>query len=263
MKSRMNLRFLVITAVFIAIAIVLRPFAITVAAGGILTIRISFDAICYIVPGLIFGPLYGGIAGGLIDIFGYIMKPMGGYIPLFTITNIIAGILPAILWRSIINKSKYKIRNYYSIFFILLFLIGFINFIIIKFMSNTTLSRLLMFLGKKSQYFSYGFMLIGIIGILILLINLFINKNLGKFYSFINNYYFKMVIVLGISGIFICTINTYILLILTPALMAKGFMFLWIPRIIETLLMTAINSYIVCIILYSYNLFYSRVVKKA
>lgn len=106
-------------------------------------------------------------------------------------------------------------------------------------------------------------MLIGIIGILILLINLSINKNSGKFHSFINNYYFKMVIVLGISGIFICTINTYILLIFTPALIAKGFMFLWIPRIVETLLMTAINSYIVCIILYSYNLFYSRVVKKA
>lgn len=59
----MNLRFLVITAVFIAIAIVLRPFAITVAAGGILTMRISFDAICYTAPGLILVRYMGNCRG--------------------------------------------------------------------------------------------------------------------------------------------------------------------------------------------------------
>ncbi|MFL0196322.1 folate family ECF transporter S component [Clostridium sp. WILCCON 0269] len=263
MKNGMNIRFLVTTAVFIAIAIVLRSFAINVAVGGTLTMRVSFDAICYIVPGLLFGSLYGGIAGGLIDVLGYIIRPMGGYIPLFTITNIAAGILPAILWKGIGNIDKHKIRNYYSIFFALVFLIGFVNFIVIRFMPNTVLNKLLMFLGKKSQYLSFGFMVIGSIGILIFIINLLINKNSGKLYMVINNNYFKMVIVLGISGIVICTINTYILLIFTPALMVKGFIFLWIPRIIETLLMTIINSYIICIILYSYDLFYGRVVKKA
>lgn len=263
MKSRMNTKFLVTTAVFVAVAVVLRSFSIAIAAGGILTMRISFDAICYIMPGILFGPLYGGISGGLIDILGYIIRPMGGYIPLFTITNIAAGILPALIWRYIKNAKEYKVRNCYIAFFGLLLVVGFFNFIIMKFAYHTTLGQLLSSLGKKSQYLSTGLMLIGAIGVIIFIINVFIKKSMVKSYDFVNNNYFKLIIVIGISGILICTINTYILLIFTPALIAKGFMFLWIPRIIEALLMTIVNSYITCMIMYCYSLFQGRVVKKA
>ncbi|AZV57291.1 folate family ECF transporter S component [Clostridium sp. AWRP] len=263
MKSRMNTKFLATTAVFIAIAIVLRSFSISIAAFGMLTMRISFEAICYIMPGILFGPLYGGIAGGLIDLLGYVITPIGGYIPLFTITNIAAGILPALIWKNIKNAEEYKVRNCYNIFFGILFLVGLLNFVIIRFVNHSTLGQLLTSLGKKSQYLSTGLMLIGAIGIMIFIINVVIKKNMIKSYDFVNNNYFKLIIAIGISGVLICTINTYILLIFTPALMAKGFMFLWVPRIIQALLMTIVNSYITCMIMYCYSLFQGRVVKKA
>ncbi|MHC6180253.1 ECF transporter S component [Clostridium sp. JNZ X4-2] len=263
MKNRMNTKFLVTTAVFIAIALVLRSFSILIAAGGILTMRISFSAIFYVMPGLLFGPLYGGIAGGLVDILGYIMSPMGAYIPLLTITNIIAGFLPAIIWKHIKNTKEHKIVSYYNIFFIVLFLIGFLNFTATKLIPQSYLGKLLISLGTKSQYLGLGFMFIGAIGIIMFIINVFIKKGRGKAHDFINSSYFKLVISLGISGILVSTLNTYILLIFTPALMAKGFMFLWIPRIVQTLLMTIISSYIICILLYSYELFQGRITKKA
>ncbi|WP_406543015.1 hypothetical protein [Clostridium ljungdahlii] len=182
---------------------------------------------------------------------------------MFTITNIAAGILPALIWRYIKNAKEYKVRNCYIAFFGLLLVVGFFNFIIMKFAYHTTLGQLLSSLGKKSQYLSTGLMLIGAIGVIIFIINVFIKKSMVKSYDFVNNNYFKLIIAIGISGILICTINTYILLIFTPALIAKGFMFLWIPRIIEALLMTIVNSYITCMIMYCYSLFQGRVVKKA
>ena len=263
MKNRMNTKFLVTTAVFIAIALVLRSFSILIAAGGILTMRISFSAIFYVMPGLLFGPLYGGIAGGLVDILGYIITPMGAYIPLLTITNVIAGFLPAVIWKRIKNTEEHKIINYYNAFFILLFLIGLFNFMVTKLAAQSYLGKLLISLGTKSQYMVAGFMLISVIGIVLFIINMFIKKGTGKARDFINSNYFKLAISLGISGIIVSTANTCILLIFTPALMTKGFMIMWIPRIVQTLLMTIVNSYIICILLYSYELFEGRIVKKA
>lgn len=263
MKNRMNTKFLVTTAVFIAIALILRSFSILIAAAGILTMRISFSAIFYIIPGLLFGPLYGGIAGGLVDVLGYVINPMGAYIPLLTITNIIAGILPAVIWKRIKNTEEHKVVNCYNIFFILLFLVGLFNFTMAKFLPQSSPGKLLASLGTKSQYLGTGLMLISAIGIMLFILNVFIKKGSGKTHDFINSSYFKLVISLGISGILVSTVNTYILLIFTPALMTKGFMLLWIPRMVQTLLLTLIDSYIICILLYSYESFTGKIVKKA
>ncbi|WP_294184105.1 folate family ECF transporter S component [uncultured Clostridium sp.] len=263
MKNRMNTKFLVTTAVFIAIALVLRSFSILIAAGGILTMRISFSAIFYVMPGLLFGPLYGGIAGGLVDILGYMIAPMGAYIPLLTITNIIAGFLPAVLWKRIKNTDERKIANSYNVFFIILFSIGFINFAVTQFMPQSALAKSLTSLGPKSKYLSLGFMIIGAIAIMLFFVNILIKKNSGKAQDFVNSNYFKLVISLGLSGILVSTANTFILMIFTPALMYKGFVFLWAPRIAQALVMTIISSYIICILLYSYELFEGRITKKA
>ncbi len=111
MNNNMNTKALVTTALFVAIALVIRTFSINIVAGGILTMRISFAAIFYVLPGLLFGPLYGGIAGGLVDLLGYVIAPMGGYIPLLTITNVLAGILPVLIWRIIRKADIYKVKK--------------------------------------------------------------------------------------------------------------------------------------------------------
>ncbi|WP_446899681.1 ECF transporter S component [Clostridium sp. LBM24168] len=262
MENKMNTKAIVTTALFVAIALVIRNFSINIAAGGILTMRISFAAIFYVLPGFLFGPLYGGIAGGLVDILGYIMAPMGGYIPLLTITNIMAGALPVLFWRIIKNSDTCKVKKCYGVFFIFMFFIGVINFLFIKFMPSTVWGKTLLMMGKRAQYFGIGFIIAAVIGIVLFFISSALNKRSGKSYQYINERYFKFVIVLGISGIIVSTLNTYILLIFTPALMAKGFMVLWIPRMFQTIFITLIDSYIVCLLMYYYNLIEKKIVQK-
>ncbi|MBP2032100.1 ECF transporter S component (folate family) [Clostridium algifaecis] len=264
MKNQINTKSLITTALFVAIALVMRAFSINIVAGGVLTMKINFSAIFYILPGFLFGPLYGGIAGGLIDILGYFITPIGAYIPLITLTNVIAGFLPAVLLGVLKRIDSDKIRKFYGTFFILMFLVGLINFISVKFMPLNPLGKMFIALGKKSQYLGTGLMLIASIGILILLVSMVINKSRsGRLYEYINSRYFKFVVVIGISGAIVTTLNTYILLIFTPSLITKGFMVLWIPRMFESLFITLINSYIVCMLMYYYELLEKKVLEKA
>ncbi|NMM62385.1 folate family ECF transporter S component [Clostridium sp. P21] len=262
MKSKMNTKFLVTTALCISIAVVLRSFSIMITAGGVLTMRISFGAIFYVLPGLLFGPLYGAIAGGMVDILGTIVMPMGAYIPVFTLTNILAGFLPAVIWKKIRNIPIENLKKYYVIFFSLLTLVGVFNTIVILTMHNSYLGKMLMLMGKKAQYVGVGLILSGVIGFTLLIINNIINKHNNNNYSYVYNNFFKLVISVGISGVIVSTINTYFILMFTPALAAKGFMILWIPRIVETLIMTIINSYAISVLMYSYSAFEGRVPKK-
>lgn len=263
MENKMNTKSVVTTGLFIAIALVIRNFSINIVAGGILTMRISFAAIFYVLPGFLFGPIYGGVAGGIVDILGYIMAPMGGYIPLLTLTNILAGCLPALIWKFIKNASILKVKKCYCIFFVSMFLIGCINLLFIKFIPYSLYGKLLLSLGKKSQYLGIGFIIAAVIGILMFLINSIINKKGKRIYRYINVRYFKIIIAMGISGILVSTLNTYILLIFTPALMAKGFMVLWIPKMFQTVFITLIDSYIVCLLMYYYNFLENKIVQKA
>ena len=263
MKSRMNTKFLVTTAMCISISIVLRAFSIMITAGGVLTMRISFGAIFYVLPGLLFGPLYGAVAGGIVDILGTIIMPMGAYIPVFTLTNILAGFLPALVWSKIKNVPIENLKKYYIIFFTSLTLVGIFNTLVIVTMNNSYLGKMLMLMGKKVQYLGVGFILSGAIGFVLLIINNIINKhNNNNNYNYVYNNFFKLVISVGISGIIVSTINTYFILMFTPALAAKGFMILWVPRIVETLVITIINSYAISILLYSYNAIEGRIPRK-
>ncbi|MBV7273807.1 folate family ECF transporter S component [Clostridium sp. PL3] len=262
MKNKMNTKFLVTTAMCISISVVLRSFSIMITAGGVLTMRVSFGAIFYILPGLLFGPLYGAAAGGIVDILGTIIMPMGAYIPVFTLTNILAGFLPALIWKKIKDVSIENLKKYYIIFFTLLTLIGIFNTLIITTMHSSYLGKMLMFMGKKAQYLGVGLILIGAIGFALLIINNIINRNNNSNYSYVYSNFFKLIISIGVSGILVSTMNTYFILTFTPALAAKGFMVLWVPRIVETLVMTIINSYAIAVLLYSYSALAGRVTKK-
>ena len=48
--------------------------------------------------GIALGPVYGAIVGALTDILCTIIRPMGAYMPLFTLTNALMGILPALFF---------------------------------------------------------------------------------------------------------------------------------------------------------------------
>ena len=80
----------------IALSIILTRIAsLRIAIGGVEGIRIGFGRLPIILGGLLFGPLSGGLVGAISDLLGYFINPMGAYMPHFTLTSALAGIIPA------------------------------------------------------------------------------------------------------------------------------------------------------------------------
>ncbi|NLP18101.1 MAG: folate family ECF transporter S component [Firmicutes bacterium] len=97
---RITTRGTVYLAFFIALGVILTRFAsIRLTVMGIESIRIGMSGFPLIFAGLLFGPVAGGIVGALTDIIGFFMSPMGGYMPHFTLTAALTGILPALFLK--------------------------------------------------------------------------------------------------------------------------------------------------------------------
>jgi ECF transporter S component (folate family) len=80
----------------IALSIILtRVASLRVAIGGVEGIRIGLGKLPIILGGIIFGPLAGGLIGAFSDLLGYFINPIGVYMPHFTLTSALTGIIPA------------------------------------------------------------------------------------------------------------------------------------------------------------------------
>lgn len=85
-------------ALLISLQIVLsRVAAIRIAIGPIEGIRLGFGAFPVIFAGIAFGPVAGALVGGLGDIVGFFINPMGPYMPHFTLTAALTGALPGLV----------------------------------------------------------------------------------------------------------------------------------------------------------------------
>ena len=80
----------------IALSIILTRIAsLRVAIGGVEGIRIGLGKLPIILGGIVFGPLAGGLIGTFSDLLGYFINPIGAYMPHFTLTSALAGVIPA------------------------------------------------------------------------------------------------------------------------------------------------------------------------
>lgn len=85
-----HLKTMVITSMFIAIGIVL-GFFFTVQVTDFL--RIGFSFIANEMTALMFGPVVGGLMGGITDILKYLLKPSGPYFFGFTFNSILGAVI--------------------------------------------------------------------------------------------------------------------------------------------------------------------------
>lgn len=91
-------RQLVYISILICLDIVLtRVASIRISIGGVEGIRLGFGALPIILAGVLFGPLAGGVVGALGDLLGYFINPIGAYMPHFTFTAAMTGVLPALI----------------------------------------------------------------------------------------------------------------------------------------------------------------------
>jgi len=80
----------------IALSIILTRIAsLRVAIEGVEGIRIGLGRLPIILGGIMFGPLAGGLIGAFSDLLGYFINPIGAYMPHFTLTSALTGIIPA------------------------------------------------------------------------------------------------------------------------------------------------------------------------
>ena len=77
----------------LALSVILGFFKIPLSQ--ISEIRLQFLPIAAV--GTLFGPLYGGIAGGLSDILCYLVRPTGAFFPGFTVSAVIQGVIYGIV----------------------------------------------------------------------------------------------------------------------------------------------------------------------
>ena len=88
-----HLKTVVVTAMLIAVGIILGYFSITVTPY----LRIGFSFIANELTALLFGPVVGGVMGGIADIIKYLIKPDGPYFFGFTLSAILGPVIYGIM----------------------------------------------------------------------------------------------------------------------------------------------------------------------
>ncbi len=109
-KTKKLLYKMTFTAVFAALAVVVKSFtnlALNIPGVGI---KIGFSGIFTFFPAAFCGPLFGGAASALSDVLGYLVAPDGAYIPWLTLTAFCGGVIKGILWRLLTKKAEKKVR---------------------------------------------------------------------------------------------------------------------------------------------------------
>lgn len=106
---RIGTKKIVYAGLFISISIILTRM---LAFYPIPTIRISFGDIPIMLSGIVLGPFMGAVTGALSDLIGTIMfpPPTGAtYFPGFTLSKILVGLIPALLYRNLKGSGFVKV----------------------------------------------------------------------------------------------------------------------------------------------------------
>ena len=95
-----RLKPLIITALMAALAVILTRYAsLRVSIGPVEGIRLGIGSLPNILIGMILGPAYGAVAGAVADVVGFILSPIGGYMPHFTLTAALLAAIPGAVFR--------------------------------------------------------------------------------------------------------------------------------------------------------------------
>ena len=77
-----------------------------IPVAGFPAFKFSLTAIPIVIGSFLLGPIYGGIIGGLGDLIGALLFPVGAYFFGFTFDAILLGVIPGLVMY-LSKKSKY------------------------------------------------------------------------------------------------------------------------------------------------------------
>ena len=131
-NKSINLYALAVTALLVAISIVLARFSVMIPIFGYPSVRFSVSGIPIFLAGGMFGPLLGAVAGFASDIINFMIAPAGPYHPGFTINSMCVGLIPGLIFMWIRKKHIKMSFNLWNAILAVAALFGalvYINFI--------------------------------------------------------------------------------------------------------------------------------------
>lgn len=97
--NREKTRRLVICALLTALGVVLGGLlSIPAMPLGAYSLKIGFGTLPVILSGVLFGPAYGAMVGGLTDFLQANIFPKGAYVPFFTVIGVLFGLIPGLFF---------------------------------------------------------------------------------------------------------------------------------------------------------------------
>ena len=105
MKNR-SIRIIAYAGILAAIGIVLKTY---LGIHFVELKNLSLAPVPIILGGIMFGPVVGGLIGAVVDVAGYLIKPAGGYLPPFTVTMILYGVIPSLFYFKTRAKNSFTI----------------------------------------------------------------------------------------------------------------------------------------------------------
>ncbi len=257
-----TVRKVTLTGVFIALAVVINTLSgFYIPIGGVPMVKITFGGPFIIFTAIAAGPLYGGIAAAATDIITFLLKPIGGYIPPLTVVAFLKSFLIGYFWLKADKLNTRYFNIAYVIFFAVAGVLGGANLLWVSLFPGGGYAGFIGAIGVKSVSVTLGLIYLCAAGLLTFLagsvINAAANRRRGGELPanamFFRNNFLKLIVCVGVPSLLGTTANT---LILKQYMLLgdKAFMFLWIPRIVESALLVFYNTYFLTVILHFYSL---------
>ncbi len=240
MNKFTNTQKVTITAILVAISIVVSTLAIPIQLGGATTLVITFASPFLITVSILFGPIFGAMAYFANDTISFIIRPLGPYMWEYALLVVSKGFVVGVLYMYI----KKVDMTFYKLFF------KFINFL------GLVLSAILVFVPILSDkhfdvsIYSYIFILC-----LCCILNLVIINLLSKKYNHLLTDYMQVNFSVALPYIIDTIIATFIFksyygltkdtafIILVPRILEETFMVIYYS-IVVTLFIRIFNNYI-------------------
>lgn len=109
-------RNITLVGLLVAMSIVLsRVASIRIPFAGVEGVRIGFGKLPIFLASFMLGPFYGGLVGAVSDFLGYIIQPIGPYVPHFTIISALCGVIPITVLRIIKGKEGHILNIIISV----------------------------------------------------------------------------------------------------------------------------------------------------
>lgn len=105
--KKIKMSHFVISALLVALSIVLNWVSVMIPLFGFQTFKVSFEQLPIIFIGAYFGPLLGLISAFVSDTVSFVINPQGTYFAGFLLNRILVALIPALCFSSL-NKLKPK-----------------------------------------------------------------------------------------------------------------------------------------------------------